>query len=100
METNREETVGRLIEQFENHPNKNMLLKDIEKSEEINHFSSESKDLIAGMGNSEIFEFYETSSKRQCPDCALFWEIGVVCCTCGKCLQPSEKSRQLKKERF
>ena len=37
-----------------------MLLKDFEKSEEINHFSQESKDLITEMGNNEIFEFYET----------------------------------------
>ena len=48
-----------------------MLLKDFEKSEEINHFSQESKDLITEMGNYEIFEFYETSSKRQCPDLRL-----------------------------
>ena len=49
----------------------NMLLKDLEKSEEINHFSQESKELITEMGNRENFEFYETSSKRQFPDCAL-----------------------------
>ena len=36
-----------------------MLLKDLEKSEEINHSSQESKDLITEMGNIEIFEFYE-----------------------------------------
>ena len=81
--TNRKETVRRLIEQFENHPNKNMLLKDFEKSEEINHFNQESKDLITQIGNTEIFEFYETFSKRQSPDCALCWEIGIVYCTCG-----------------
>ena len=28
------------------------------------------------MGNTEIFEFHETFSKRQCPDCAIYWEIG------------------------
>ena len=55
-----------------------MLLKDSEKSEEIKHFTQESQDLITEMGNTEIFEFYETSSKRQCP------EIGIVFCTCGK----------------
>ena len=56
-----------------------MLLKDFEKSEEINHFSQESKELIAEMGNTEIFEFCETSSKRQyCPDFALYWEIGIA----------------------
>ena len=57
VETNRKEKVRRLIEQFENHPNKIMLLKDCRKSEEINHFSQESKVLITEMGNSEIFEF-------------------------------------------
>ena len=70
VETNRKETVRQLIEQFESHPNSNMLLKDFEKSEEINHFSQESKDLITQMGNNEIFEFFETSSKRQCSDWA------------------------------
>ena len=73
---------------------------DFEKPEEINHFSQESKDLILGMGNTEIFEFYETSSKRQCPDCALYWEIGIVYCSCGKCMQPTETSRQFNKDRF
>ena len=72
VETNRKETVRRLTEQFENHPNRNMLLKHFEKSE-INHFSQESKNLITEMGNTEIFEFYESSSKRQCPDCASCW---------------------------
>ena len=42
-----------------------MLQKDFEKSEEINHFSQESKDLISEMGNTEISEFNETSSERQ-----------------------------------
>ena len=77
-----------------------MLLKDCKKSEEINHFSQESKDLITEMGNNEIFEFHETSSKRQCPDCAACCEIGIVYCTCGKCMQPSERNRQLNKDRF
>ena len=76
VETNRKETDRRLVEQFEKHPSRNKLLKDFEKSEEINHFSQESKDLITEMGNTEIFEFYETSSKRQSPDCALYWENG------------------------
>ena len=91
VDTNRKETVRRFIEQFDNHPNRNVLLKDFVK---INHFSEELKDLITDMGNNEIFEFYKTSSKRQCPDCASYWKIGSVYCTCGKCMQPTEKSRQ------
>ena len=78
VETNRKSKVLRSIELFESHPNRNMLLKDCKKSQEINQFSQESKDLITAMGNNEIFEFYETSSKRQCPDCTLHWETGVV----------------------
>ena len=100
VETIRKETVRRLIEQFENHPNWKRLLKDFEKSEEINHFRQESKDLITEMGNTEIFEFYENSSKRQRPDCAAYWEIGIVHCTCGKCKQLTEKIRQFNKDRF
>ena len=100
VETNRKEKVRRFIEQFENHPNRNMLLKDFEKSEEINHFSQDSKDLITEMGNNEIFEFYETSSKRPCPDCALHREMGNVYCTCGKCTRPTEKNRRYSKDRY
>ena len=73
VETNRKENVCRLIQQFGKLPNKNMLLKDFEKSEEINHFSRESKDLMNEMGNNEVFEFYETTSKGQCSDCALYF---------------------------
>ena len=91
VDASRKETVRRLIEQFENHPNRNVCLKDFEKSEEINHVSGESKDLITEIGNTEIVKFYETSSKRQCPDCASYWEIGIVYCKCGKCMQPTEK---------
>ena len=52
------------------------------------------------MGNTEIFELCETSSKTQCPDCLFFWEVGIINCTCGKCVQPTERNRQLNKERF
>ena len=37
------------------------------------------------MGNTEIFELCETASKKQCPDCALCWEIGIVHCSCERC---------------
>ena len=69
-DTNRKETVNKLIQLFENHPNRDSLLQDLNKTEEINPFSEKSKDLITDMGNTEIFERYETSSKTQCPDCA------------------------------
>ena len=73
QDTNRREAVKKLIQQFENHPNKESFLQDLNKTEEINKFSEESKKLITDMGNTEIFERCETSSKKQCPDCNLYW---------------------------
>ena len=55
-DTNRREMVKKLIQQFENHPNKEFFLQDLNKTEEINTFSEESKKLITDMGNTEIFE--------------------------------------------
>ena len=43
------------------------------------------------MGNTEYFELCEISSKIQCPDCSF--------CTWGKCMQPTERNRQLNKAR-
>ena len=79
-ETNRKESVKRLVQQFENHPNRDSSIQDLNRTEEFNPFSEESKELITDMGNTEILEFYETSSKIQCLDCALCWEDGIVCC--------------------
>ena len=99
-DTNRKETVKRLIQQFENHPCHDSLIEDLNKTEEFNPFSEKSKELITSMGNTEHFELCEMSSKIQCPDCALYWEAGIIHCICGKFLQPAERNRQLNNERF
>ena len=65
---------------------------DLNKTGKISKFSEESKKLITDMGNNEIFEFCETSYKKQCPDCNLHWEIGIVYCSCGRCLTPSQST--------
>ena len=85
QDTNRKDKVERLIQQFESHPNKESSLQDMNQTEKIGEFSEKSQKLIADMKNSEIFELCETSSKKQCSDCNLFWEIGIVYCTCGRC---------------
>ena len=77
QDTNRKETVKKLIQQFGNHPNKESFLQDLNKTEMKKAFSEKSKKLIADMGNTEIFEFCETSSKKQCTDCASCWRIGL-----------------------
>ena len=66
----------------------------------MNAFCEKSKKLITDMGNTEIFELCETSSKKQCPDCALCWEIGIVYCSCGRCLKPSQRTKKLDKKNY
>ena len=63
QDTNRKETVKKLTHQFENHPNYESFLHDLNKTEKIK-FSEESKKLTTDMGNTEIFEHCETSSKN------------------------------------
>ena len=63
--------VKRLIQQFENHPNRDSFVEDLNKTEECNPFSEESKELITSLGNTEHFELCEISSKIHCFDCAL-----------------------------
>ena len=97
QDTNRRDTVKKFIRQFENHPTKESFLQDLNKTEMINKFSEESKKLIADMNNTEIFELCETYSKKQCPDCNSYWEIGIVYCTCGRCLKSSLRIKELHK---
>ena len=52
------------------------------------------------MGNTEIFELCETSSKKRCPDCALYWETGIVYWSCGRCLIPSQSTKKLDKKNY
>ena len=98
--TNRKESVKRLIQQFENHPNRDSLMKGLNRTAEFNPFSEKSKELITIMCNTEYFELCETSSKIQCPDSASCWEAGMIYCACGKFMQPTERNRQLNEARY
>ena len=91
----RREMDKKLIHQFDTHPNRDSLMEDLNKTEEFNQFSERSKELISSMGHTEYFELCAISSNIQCPDCSLNWDVGIVYCTLGKCLQPSERNRQL-----
>ena len=48
-DSNRKETVKRLFQQFENHPNWDSLIQDLNKTEEFIPFSEKSKELITSM---------------------------------------------------
>ena len=90
QDTTRGNRVEKLIEKFENHKHKESFLHYLSQTQKINKFSRESQDLIADLNNTEIFELCEHSSKQQCPDCDAYWEIGIICCSCGRNMKSSQ----------
>ena len=53
----------------------------------------EERKWIREMGNVELFELCETIPKVQCSECLLYWNQGVIYCTCGHLLIESEASQ-------
>ena len=49
--------------------------------------------MIREVGNVELFEFCETIPKVQCSECLLYWNQGVIYCSCGHLLVESESSQ-------
>ena len=56
--------------------------------------------MIRELGNVELFELCETIPKVQCSQCLLYWNQGIVYCTCGQCLFDSESRRKFNKLRL
>ena len=88
--TTRENKVKRLIEKFENHKHKESFIQDLSQTQKSNKFSKESQDLIADFNNTELFELCDKSSKQQCPDCILYWETGIIYCSCGRNMKSTQ----------
>ena len=51
--------------------------------------------MIRGMGNVELFGLCETIPKVQCSECLLYWNQGIVYCTCGLLLRENRSSRRI-----
>ena len=49
--------------------------------------------MIKDVGNMELFELCETIPKVQCKECLLYWNQGIVYCTCGHLLRENQSSR-------
>ena len=79
--------VRELIQKIENHPNRHALQRDLQQSQSFNPFSQESKQMIHEVGNIELCELLDTEPKTQCKVCLPYWDIGIVCCTCGHFLR-------------
>ena len=75
--------VHNLIQQIENHPQRQALQDDLQQHHAFNPFSKESKDAIMVAGNTELCETVDVEPKSQCRACLTYWSAGIVYCTCG-----------------
>ena len=79
---------------IENHPNRLALQQDLRQNQSFNPFSPESKQMIQDVGNIELCELLETEPKAQSKVCLSYWDIGIVCCTCGHFLRKGRGANQ------
>ena len=82
-----------LVKKIESHPHRQTLQTDLQQNNAYNPFSDDAKAMICGMGTVELFELCETIPKVQCSECLLYWNQGVIHCTCGHLLVESESSQ-------
>ena len=61
--------VHNLIQQIENHPQREALQSDLQQHRAFNPFSKESKDAIMAAGNTELCEIIDVEPKLQCKAC-------------------------------
>ena len=59
--------VRELVRKIENHLHRQSLQRDPQQNKAYNPFSTTSKKMIQDVGNVELFELFETDSKRHCP---------------------------------
>ena len=79
--------IHNLIQQIENHPQRQALQSDLQQHRAFNPFSEESKDAIKAAGNTELCEIVDVEPKSQCRACLTYWNVGIVYCTCGHLME-------------
>ena len=92
--------VRELVKKIESHPHREALQADLQQNNVYNPFSDDSTAMIREMGNVELFESCETIPKVQCSECLLYWNQGVICCTCGHLSVESESSQNFSQWRL
>ena len=92
-ETSRKFSCSRTREEDRESPSSTRSSSRSKQSNAYNPFSEKSKKMIQDMGNVELFELCETSPKVQCSECLLYWNQGIVYCTCGHLLRENQSSR-------
>ena len=87
-------SVRELVKMIESHPHREALQADLQQNNVHIPFSNNSKAMIREMGNVELFELCETIPKVQCSQCLLYWNQGVIYCTCGHFLVEGDSSQK------
>ena len=87
--------VRELVKKIECHFHRQDLQADLQQSNAYNPCSEKSKKMIQDMGNVELFELCETIPKVQCTECLLYWNQGIVYCTCRHLLRENQSSRNI-----
>ena len=87
--------VRELVKKIESHPHRQHLQADLQQSNAYNPPGEKSKKMIQDMGNVELFELCETIPEVQCSECLLYWNQGIVYCTCGHLLRENQSSRRI-----
>ena len=93
-------SVQELVKKIESHPHREALHADLQQNNIHNSFSNNSKEMIREMGNVELFGLCETTPKVHCPQCVLYWNQGMIYCTCGQFSVESEPRRKFNKLRL
>ena len=83
--------VQNLIQQIENHPQRQALQNDLQQHRAFNPFSKESQEVIKAEGNTELCEILDVEPQAQCKACLAYWDAGIVYCTCGHFLRKNKK---------
>ena len=86
--------VHNLIQQIENHPQRQAFQSDFQQHRQFNPFSKESKDAIMAVGKTEICEIVNVEPKSQCRACLTYWDAGIVQCTCGHFMEDGTTEKQ------
>ena len=92
--------VRELVKKIESHPHREAFQADLQQNNVYNPFSDDSKAMIREMAGVELFELCETIPKVQCSECLLYWNQGVINCTCGNLLVESESSQNFSQWRL
>ena len=91
--------VQELVKRIENHLHLEALHADLQQNNVDNPFSKNSKAMVRELANVELFELCETIPKVQCSHCLLYWNQGIVYCTCAQWMIYSESRRKFSKLR-